>query len=376
MKFTASIAAAILASVASAHTTVTNIYVNDVTQGAGNSAAGYIRSPPNNNPVKDITSAAMTCNVNNAATAKTVSVAAGDKITFEWHHDSTSASDDIIDGSHKGPVITYIAPTSSNGAGDVWVKLAEEGFSGGKWAVDNLKTNAGKHSITIPSTLAAGTYLLRPEIIALHEADAAFNVNSARGAQFYMECVQIEVKTGGSTTLPAGVAIPGAYSYSDPGVVFNLYGSFTTYPIPGPAVWDGKTGGTAPVATSAAAPVSTSAAAPVATSVAAPVSSSAAAPVVSSVTTKAAVATTKPVVVVPTTTAATKPTSVAVSVSAVPTTLATKVCSAKPAASSAASGAGAIAKYGRCGGTGFTGATACVAGSTCTVQNPYYSQCL
>ncbi|KAJ3037383.1 hypothetical protein HDV00_001749 [Rhizophlyctis rosea] len=34
------------------------------------------------------------------------------------------------------------------------------------------------------------------------------------------------------------------------------------------------------------------------------------------------------------------------------------------------------AKYGQCGGTGWTGATCCQSGSTCTVSNQYYSQCL
>jgi lytic cellulose monooxygenase (C1-hydroxylating) len=95
--------------------------------------------------------------------------------------------------------MVYIAPTSSNGAGDVWVKLAEDGYSGGKWAVDTLIANKGKHSFTLPSVLADGDYLIRGEIIALHESDAAFNVNPVRGAQFYMECLQVKVTGGGST---------------------------------------------------------------------------------------------------------------------------------------------------------------------------------
>lgn len=32
--------------------------------------------------------------------------------------------------------------------------------------------------------------------------------------------------------------------------------------------------------------------------------------------------------------------------------------------------------WGQCGGQGWTGPTACVSGTTCQVQNPYYSQCL
>lgn len=95
--------------------------------------------------------------------------------------------------------MVYMAPTSSDGAGDVWVKVAEDGYDGSTWAVDTLIANKGKYVFTIPSALADGDYLIRGEIIALHEADAAYNVNSARGAQFYMECVQVTVSGGGST---------------------------------------------------------------------------------------------------------------------------------------------------------------------------------
>lgn len=37
---------------------------------------------------------------------------------------------------------------------------------------------------------------------------------------------------------------------------------------------------------------------------------------------------------------------------------------------------GTVPKWGQCGGRGWTGPTQCVAGTTCTVGNPYYSQCL
>jgi cellulase len=327
---TLALAAASMISSAAGHATVFNILVNDVDQGLGNSASGYIRSPPNNSPVVDVTSTDMTCNVNGGnAAAKFVEVAGGDKITFEWHHNTNDASDDIIDGSHKGPVLTYIAPADSNGEGNVWLKLAEEGLSNGKWAVDNLIANRGKHSITLPD-LAAGEYLLRPEIIALHEG------NRESGAQFYMECVQVKVTSSGSTTLPAGVAIPGAYKANDAGVLFDLYNGATEYPIPGPAVWDGASG-EAP-ATPAPEPET-----PVETPVQIPV-----------------------------------PT-----LAPVPTTLATSV---RPAPSSAApvvvptptpgNGEATVAKYHQCGGINYTGATACADGWVCKEWNPYYSQCV
>ncbi|KAJ4256828.1 hypothetical protein NW762_008924 [Fusarium torreyae] len=35
-----------------------------------------------------------------------------------------------------------------------------------------------------------------------------------------------------------------------------------------------------------------------------------------------------------------------------------------------------VSQYGRCGGNGYTGSTKCAAGTSCVVQNPWYSQCL
>ncbi|CCX10545.1 Similar to Probable endo-beta-1,4-glucanase D; acc. no. Q0CEU4 [Pyronema omphalodes CBS 100304] len=225
---------AALIGAANAHTRVYGLSVNDVDQGDGRSI--YVRSPPSNSPVKDVSSKDIICNVNNVAVSKNVSVNA------EWYHDNRG--DDIIDGSHKGPITVYIADAASNGEGAVWTKLYESGLSNGVWAVDTLISNKGKHSLTLPSSLAAGDYLIRAEIIALHEADTNYATNSARGAQFYPSCSQITVKTGGSTKPPGTFNFIGGYTTTDPGILFNLYGGSTTYTIPGPAVWDGTSSGT------------------------------------------------------------------------------------------------------------------------------------
>jgi len=82
MKFSAIIASSALAALSSAHTTVFNILVNGVDQGTGNTAGGYIRFPPNNNPVKDLNSTDLTCNVANVANTKTVTAAAGDEVNY------------------------------------------------------------------------------------------------------------------------------------------------------------------------------------------------------------------------------------------------------------------------------------------------------
>ncbi|KAL9048488.1 MAG: hypothetical protein Q9162_007703 [Coniocarpon cinnabarinum] len=45
------------------------------------------------------------------------------------------------------------------------------------------------------------------------------------------------------------------------------------------------------------------------------------------------------------------------------------------AAALASAAAAQQSVYGQCGGTGWSGATTCAAGSTCVMLNPYYSQC-
>lgn len=47
----------------------------------------------------------------------------------------------------------------------MWTKLAQDGLSGGVWAVDRLLTNKGRHGLTIPSSLKAGDYIIKAEII-------------------------------------------------------------------------------------------------------------------------------------------------------------------------------------------------------------------
>ncbi|KEP44889.1 carbohydrate-binding module family 1 protein, partial [Rhizoctonia solani 123E] len=68
----------------------------------------------------------------------------------------------------------------------------------------------------------------------------------------------------------------------------------------------------------------------------------------------------------PTTTAAATPTKMT-TVTVKPTTT---------AVSSGGSSSGTVAKYGQCGGNGYSGPTQCASGSTCKLNNEYYSQCL
>ncbi|KAF9462925.1 glycoside hydrolase family 61 protein [Collybia nuda] len=240
MHFKSIILLASFVASATAHATVYGAWVNGVFQGDGRNA--YIRSPPNNNPVKDLKSSAMACNVNNRVVPKTLSVKAGDKFTFEWYH--SSRNDDIIASSHKGPVLVYIAPASSNGGGAVWTKIFEDTYTS-NWGVDRLIAAHGQHSVIIPN-IPAGDYLLRAELVTLHEADALYSQNPIRGVQLYMSCAQIKVTSSGSLQLPGGTSFPGSYTDSTPGIQWNIYlggGAPSQYKAPGPAVWSGSAGG-------------------------------------------------------------------------------------------------------------------------------------
>lgn len=118
-----------------------------------------------------------------------------------------------------------------------WFKIAQLGEitlgvsagTPGYWAADQLRTNNGSWSVTIPASIKAGNYVLRNEILALH---SAYNVGAA---QFYPQCANIVITGNGSAT-PAGVVGTALYNETDPGVHYNIYNdaSNTVYPFPGP----------------------------------------------------------------------------------------------------------------------------------------------
>ncbi|KAJ3751403.1 glycoside hydrolase family 61 protein [Lentinula detonsa] len=233
-----------------AHTIFQELYVNGVDQGQLNG----IRVPDYDGPITDVTSNGehkhllvdIICNgginpYHQPISQTIVPVPAGAQVTAEWHHTLAGADPtdpaDPIDSSHKGPVISYLAAipnaTQTDVTGLKWFKIWEDGYiaSNQTWGVDRLIANKGKVTFDIPSCIPAGQYLLRHEIIALHAA------SSYPGAQFYMECAQLQI-TGGGNTEPSTVSFPGAYAGTDPGVTINIYyPPVTNYTVPGPDVF-------------------------------------------------------------------------------------------------------------------------------------------
>jgi hypothetical protein len=105
--------------------------------------------------------------------------------------------------------------SACDGSGKGWFKIDQMGMTappltGTSWGIAKVMADL-KWTSTIPKTLAPGNYLIRHELLALHQANTP---------QFYPECAQLVV-TGTGTATPGDsykASIPSYASASDPGV--------------------------------------------------------------------------------------------------------------------------------------------------------------
>ncbi|KAJ6120552.1 hypothetical protein N7523_004832 [Penicillium sp. IBT 18751x] len=187
------------------------------------------------------------CHKNAQPGAISAPVKAGGSVELQWTD---------WPSSHHGPVITYLA--NCNGDCSTVTKtdlkffkideggLIDDSNVPGTWASDKLIANNNSRTITIPSTIEAGNYVLRHEIVALHSAE------NSNGAQNYPQCLNLKV-TGGGSDSPSGTLGTELYKNTDPGILVNIYQSLSTYDIPGPALYTAGSGSSATTAASAAA---------------------------------------------------------------------------------------------------------------------------
>ncbi|GAB1313686.1 Endo-beta-1,4-glucanase D [Madurella fahalii] len=230
-----------LATAVSTHSIFQKVSVNGADQGQ----LKGVRAPYSNFPIQNVNHPDFACNTNLQLRDNTViRVPAGARVGAWWGHEIGGAAgpndpDHPIAASHKGPISVYLAKVdnaaTAGTTGHQWFKIAERGLNNGVWAVDELIANGGWHYFDMPNCVAPGHYLMRVELLALHSA------SSPGGAQFYMECAQIEVTGSGSHTGSNHVSFPGAYPADHPGIVVSIYdtaGSPTmggrSYSIPGP----------------------------------------------------------------------------------------------------------------------------------------------
>lgn len=166
----------------------------------------------------------LRCNGGRSATLS-ATAAPGDEVTAIWQQWTHS----------QGPILVWMykcsgAFSSCTGDGAGWFKISEAGFSGdGKtvfldteqpsgWAIAKLN-GGGRYSTTIPQGLAPGNYLIRHELIALHQANAP---------QFYPECAQIVI-SGSGTSEPSSsqkASIPGYCQDSDSNIRVSQFMHF------------------------------------------------------------------------------------------------------------------------------------------------------
>lgn len=175
-----------------------------------NSPSVIQRQWPDYNPTMTVTDSKMRCNGGTSA-ALSASVAAGQTVTAVWQQWT----------HQQGPVMVWMykcsgAFTACDGSGQNWFKIDQQGMTappltGTSWGTAVVYKDL-KWTSTIPSSLAPGNYLIRHELLALHQANTP---------QFYAECAQLVVTGSGSAT-PSGsylASIPAYASQSDPGIM-------------------------------------------------------------------------------------------------------------------------------------------------------------
>ncbi|KAJ5721232.1 uncharacterized protein N7483_009166 [Penicillium malachiteum] len=188
----------------------------------------------------DYDSVNIICHKGSAPGALAAPVTLGGTVKLTWN---TWPSD------HHGPVITYLA--NCNGSCADVDKTALEFFKidaggmindtviPGSWASDDLIADDYSRTITIPTDIEAGNYVLRHEIIALHGAE------DLNGAQNYPQCINLNV-TGDGTATPSAEPATSFYKDTDPGIYIDIWQTISTYTIPGPTLY--TTGSTATAA--------------------------------------------------------------------------------------------------------------------------------
>ncbi|KAK7956778.1 endoglucanase B [Apiospora aurea] len=231
-----------LAATANGHTIFTTLYVDGQSQGDGTCVRMSTNGAHPTDPIAGLGNDNMACGVDGGkAVAYTCPAGAGSTLTFEWREFANLEQPGSIDISHKGPCAVYIRQVgdmaTSTAAGSGWVKIWDEGYDSatGKWCTEKLIDNDGLLSVQIPTNVPTGDYLVRPELLALHEADKG-------DPQFYVGCAQVAIKGSSSGKLDVqadySVSIPGHVKAGEPSVSFNIYQPKFPYPIPGPKVWN------------------------------------------------------------------------------------------------------------------------------------------
>ncbi|KAK6340604.1 hypothetical protein TWF696_008929 [Orbilia brochopaga] len=275
--------------------------------------------------IADLSKINIICNNAGATgTGKTATIAAGSQLTAYWAQWTHA----------EGCVMVYMAKCPSGGCnswtgtGANWFKINQVGLiSGtmghGTWGAGQVLDTL-KWTVTIPAALPSGEYLIRHELLALHQAN---------NPQFYPECAQLTITGGGNGVPGPLVDLQKAYSGSDPSVNVDIYiadAAKTTYTCPGPAVWTGGSSGGGPSTTASRTTLVTT----------------------------------------------TRTTTPATTTASRTTTTTSRTTTTTSRTTTPGNNGCTVGAWGQCGGVGWTGCTNCAGGTTCKALNDYYSQCV
>ncbi|KAL8720532.1 MAG: hypothetical protein Q9225_002624 [Loekoesia sp. 1 TL-2023] len=211
---------------ASAHTTFTNFFIDGAPQGDGTCVRMSDNIPEATFPIRPVTSQDMACGVNGEkGVARICPANSGSQLTFNFRDWPDGSQPGSLDKSHMGPCAVYMkkvdnSAADNNAAGPGWFKIFEEDYdnSSGQWCTSKIMANDGKLSVNLPTDLAGGYYLVRPELLALHQAD-----KTPPDPQFYVGCAQIFLQSSGSSVPKDTVSIPGHVSMQDKAMTFDIW---------------------------------------------------------------------------------------------------------------------------------------------------------
>lgn len=126
-------------------------------------------------------------------------------------------------------VTSAVPPGASPAAGDGWFKIWYEGYDDttSQWCTEKLISDHGRIIVTIPTDIAGGYYLVRTELLALHQA----NLNPPN-PQFFVGCAQLFLTSTGTASPKSTVAIPGYVDLSKTAMAFNIWEKPMKLPYP------------------------------------------------------------------------------------------------------------------------------------------------
>lgn len=233
---------------------------------------------------------------------------------------ATGASTDVLE-LKAGDSFTFGTDTPVYHQGPVSIYMSKApgsvksyDGSGGWFKIKDWGPTGGQWNLGSSYSFNVPSCLPAGEYLIRIQSLGIHNPWPAGTPQFYISCAQVKV-TGGGSANPPTVSIPGVFKASDSGYTANIYnGNLNNYVVPGPSVWQCGAGDNTP-APNPGTP-------------------------------------------------------------ATPTTLVTTSRPEPTPEPSPEPPTCGTAKWGQCGGIGFTGCSSCASGSTCNMINEYYSQCV